>query len=173
MSVRDRSGLTNPHERLPDIELPAASGDVTTRVRSTGRTSRVLLLLHGAECEACRAYLARLAEHRMELDGWDARPLVVVPSVPDPTTSETEADGEGEGDPALRSPSFAVAVDSGGRLASALAVSLPALVVADQWGEIHDVEEAGNEHRFLAPDEVVAWARYLAVQCPECEGEAL
>src|SRR5690606_28775006 len=34
-------------------------------------------------------------------------------------------------------------------------------------------EEAGDDHRFLPPEELVEWARYLAVQCPECQGEAL
>jgi hypothetical protein len=67
---------------------------------------------------------------------------------------------------------LAVAVDVEQRLALALSVQIPALVIADQWGEIHHVEEAGPDHRFPATGEVVDWVRYLAIQCPECQGEA-
>ena len=29
------------------------------------------------------------------------------------------------------------------------------------------------EHRSIAPEELIEWLRYLAIQCPECQGEAL
>ena len=48
----------------------------------------------------------------------------------------------------------------------------PAVAVIDQWGDITDVHAAGPDHAFAAVSEVVSWARFLAVQCPECEGEA-
>lgn len=64
-----------------------------------------------------------------------------------------------------------VAADPERRLASA-GITVPAVLIADQWGELFVVEPAGVEHVLLAPDEIVAWLRYLAVQCPECQGEA-
>jgi hypothetical protein len=49
----------------------------------------------------------------------------------------------------------------------------PAVIIADQWGEIAVVECAGAAHRFMEPAEVITWLRHLAMKCPECEGEAL
>ena len=49
----------------------------------------------------------------------------------------------------------------------------PAVIIADQWGEIAVVERAGAAHRFIEPAEVITWLRHLAMKCPECEGEAL
>jgi hypothetical protein len=49
----------------------------------------------------------------------------------------------------------------------------PAVIIADQWGEIAAVERAGATHRFMEPAEVITWLRHLAMKCPECEGEAL
>ena len=54
-----------------------------------------------------------------------------------------------------------------------VAYETPAVIIADQWGEIAALEAAGDAHRFMQPDEVVTWVRYLAMKCPECEGEAL
>lgn len=58
-------------------------------------------------------------------------------------------------------------------LSGALRLDPPALAIADQWGEVHAGVAAGAEHRWLAVAEVADWLRYLAMQCPECEGEAL
>ena len=49
----------------------------------------------------------------------------------------------------------------------------PGVIIADQWGEIAVVGHAGEAHRFMAPAEVITWLQYLAMKCPECEGEAL
>lgn len=58
------------------------------------------------------------------------------------------------------------------RLGDALGLETPAVVVADQWGEVHLAHAAGDEHAFPTPAELVQWLRYLAIQCPECQGEA-
>ncbi len=52
-------------------------------------------------------------------------------------------------------------------------IPAPAVLIADQWGELFVIEPAGNGHAFIEPAEVLSWLRYLAVQCPECQGEAL
>jgi hypothetical protein len=90
---------------------------------------------------------------------WDARVLVVLATPPEA---------------AARFPAgkFTVLSDAEGRLAAALSIRPPALVLADQWGEVHARQEAGEEHAFLTLDEIVSWLRYLAIQCPECQGEA-
>lgn len=153
-----RSELTNPGRRLPDLRLRPADGGAEVGIRAPGRKAPVLALLHGAGCESCREYVRSLEQVRSCLEDWDGRILLVVP--------------EASGSPQPRS-SFPVLVDEAHRLAHALSVQPPATVVADQWGEIHWAGEAGREHRFPPPEELVEWVRYLAVQCPECQGEAL
>jgi hypothetical protein len=45
-----------------------------------------------------------------------------------------------------------------------------ALVVTDEWGEVHFVADAGAGHELPSGEEIVTWIRFLAIQCPECEG---
>ena len=45
--------------------------------------------------------------------------------------------------------------------------------VADPWGEVRMRHAAGAAHDLPSPAELVDWARFVAMQCPECEGEAL
>jgi hypothetical protein len=54
-----------------------------------------------------------------------------------------------------------------------VAEDAPAVIIADQWGEIAVAEHAGAAHRFMELAEVITWLRHLAMKCPECEGEAL
>jgi hypothetical protein len=48
-----------------------------------------------------------------------------------------------------------------------------AVLIADQWGELRYVSPDGGGHSFPTPEEVTGWLRFLSIQCPECEGEAL
>ena len=70
-------------------------------------------------------------------------------------------------------PSPRVLVDVEQRVARACGVAPPALLIADRWGVLHLTHDAGADHEWPAPAEVVSWLRYLAIRCPECEGEAL
>lgn len=138
-----RDELVNPAGRLPDLTLPSAPDGAPHRLRAPGRLSRVLVLVHGPECEGCAAYARELEGEREEIRAWDGRVLLV---------------GPGE--------------DPEGRLAAALGLRPPAVVVADRWGQVHEAREAGEGHDFLPVAEIVSWLRYLAIQCPECQGEA-
>ncbi len=44
------------------------------------------------------------------------------------------------------------------------------LAVVDEWGEVFEVVRFGADHGFPAPSGVVEWTRFVAIQCPECEG---
>jgi hypothetical protein len=46
----------------------------------------------------------------------------------------------------------------------------PALVVADEWGEIYFAASAADGDELPDPEELEDWARFVAIQCPECEG---
>ena len=54
-----------------------------------------------------------------------------------------------------------------------IGIEAPSVLIADQWGELAVVENAGEQHAFIDVQEVIDWLRFLATKCPECEGEAL
>ncbi len=143
-----RSDLINPGRTLPDISLPDATG-APRRLRASGDRSVLLILVHDG-CEECEGWVAGLGGQRGEIETWKGKATIV----------STAAGG---GDP------FPRLVDAEGRLASSVGVTAPAVVIADQWGEIH---EAAEGHAFLPIESTVEWIRSLATQCPECEGEA-
>ena len=155
-----RVRLTQPHRRLPDLALATPSG-APRRLRSGGRRSPVLVLVHPGGCAACAELVQRLHASSAVLLEWDGDVLVVTPDLSD-----------GEDDPSSTAP-FPILLDPEQRLASSLGVTPPAVVIADQWGEVHEVTEAGDGHRFPGMAEVESWLRYLATLCPECQGEAL
>lgn len=146
--------------RLPAVALPLPADGGRVDLRSGRRLSTVIVTVH-AGCAECRHYLAALRAVEAEIRDWDGRVLVV-------------ADQEADSAEALSSPGKVLRVvrDPDDRLRRA-GVPTPAILIADQWGEIHAAEPAGPGHAFIAPDEVVSWLRYLAIQCPECQGEAL
>lgn len=152
-----RDHLIHPSRRLPDLGLAMADG-AARPLRPGGRRSPVLVLLHSAECPACAEFVARLGAAADMLREWDGEVRVITPS------------GAAETQPP---PPFPLLLDPERRVAAALGITPPAVVIADQWGEVHDVREAGDEHRFPTVDEIESWLRYLAIQCPECQGEAL
>jgi peroxiredoxin len=153
MAARDE--LVNPGRRLPDLALASATGAVH-RLRGGGRRSPVLVLVHAGRCAVCDAFVRGLAAAAAALRAWDGEVLVIAPA----------------GEPA-RASGFPLLHDPEARVASALGVRAPAVVIADQWGEVHEAREAGDEHRFPTEVEIEQSLQYLAIQCPECQGEAL
>lgn len=149
----------NPGRRLPEITLPSVPDGTPLPIRTRGRNARVLLLLH-PDCPECGEYHRAIGERAAELQEWDGRVLAVLA-------------GPIDADVPAQDRATDTAVDTDRTVPGALSVREPAVVVADQWGVIHAAEEAGAEHRFPEPEALVEWARYLAIRCPECEGEAL
>jgi hypothetical protein len=124
------------------------------RLRPPGRLNPVVAALHGAGCEACRAWLDRLATAADELREWDAHVVVIAPAE-------------------IPEAPFPMALDADGVFAARTGLCGAALVIADQWGEVAHVAGGGEGHGLSEPAEIVEWVRYLATQCPECQGEAL
>jgi peroxiredoxin len=149
--------------RLPDVKLASAPGGSPTPLRSPGRVSPVLVLVDGADCDACHAWLHRLAAASADIAEWDGRVIIVVPAPPDQAIRIADD----------ATKSFTILADLDRTLAACLGISAPALVIADQYGEIHHAAPAGDAHYLPDPADVVDWLRYLAIQCPECQGEAL
>lgn len=142
-----RSDLINPPRMVPDITLADLAG-TPRRVRAARDHSVLLVLVHDA-CGECGAWVGKLSAERSELAAWKGEVKVV---------ASRPAEHPFEG-----------LLDAEGRLASGLGVSAPAVVVADQWGGIH---EAAEGHAFIPIESAVEWIRHLATECPECEGES-
>lgn len=148
---------------LPILSLPAAPGGATTSIRGRGRDEVVLVGIHSDACQPCRAYLRGLAESHDDITEWDGRVAVLLPG----QLAEAEE---------LRSDleiPYPVLADADGEAAARTGLQGGGMIIADQWGEIF-LDEAGGPdvHAFPSVDEVVEWLRYLAIQCPECQGEA-
>lgn len=150
----DRSQLTGRGKRIRGLSLRKQNGDVVSIPRQ--RRSLVLVLTHPDSCPECLQYVKQLEEYSAELASWDADVAIV--------TRETNGSQE--------SRPWTV-FDPERRVEAAAEIDSPGLVLVDQWGEVTDVRAAGEQHAFPLPTKVVSWARYLAIRCPECEGEAL
>jgi hypothetical protein len=59
-----------------------------------------------------------------------------------------------------------ILLDPEGKLASGKAM----VIVTDEWGEVYFVSDAGAGHDLPVPVQIADWIRFLAIQCPECEG---
>ena len=151
----DRDQLTNPERRLPDIRLPRGSDGENRALRPAPRSSRVIFLAHGHGCAQCAAYARSLAVAEADLSEWDARLLVI------------------SRDPMEAGPEVETLLDTDGRVERALSLRPPAVLVVDEWGQVHHTSASDDSHSLPGAAELVSWARYLAIQCPECQGEAL
>lgn len=150
-----------PVERLPDLRLPPVpDGAPLPLVPPGGRGVPIVVAVHGPECDACRAYARALAGARAELREWDARLLVVVAGPVDGAARFAE------GLP------FSVVADEARKLWRRMGMEGAAVIVADPWGEVRHRHVAGAAHDLPSAGELVDWARFVAIQCPECEGEA-
>lgn len=152
-----------PVERLPDLRLPSAAGGAPIPlVPSGGRRVPVMVCLHDADCAGCLAYAQSLAGAEAELREWDAHVVVVVPG----GVEQAARFAEGAALP------FPVAVDEARKLWVRMGMEGAAAIVADPWGEVRMRHVADAAHDLPPPVEMVDWARFVAMQCPECEGEA-
>ena len=140
-------------ERVPDVSLPTLEGDATVPLRAR-RTGTVLVLLAAAEAtpprEVDAAWLQLLAANVEALREWDGRVVVVL-------------DGESQRTVPALSSSLDVVADAQRRVARATGLDAPALVIADQWGEVHAALPARDAWPPL--EEVVSWLRYMAIRC--------
>lgn len=149
--------------QLPHLTLPAAPGGATTSIRPRGRDGVVLVATHGAECQPCRAYLRDLAANVEAIREWDGRVLVLHPG---PLEEAERVRAE------LALP-FSILADANREVMQRAGLEGGGISIADQWGEIVFDESGGEEvHPFPEVQEVVEWLRFLAIQCPECQGEA-
>ena len=141
--------------RLPDVTLPplAGAGAITGAAVRARRQGTVVALLRAPVRDRDAAYLRELAARASELGDWDGRVLAVVSGDPSNAAQSLER---------LALP-FPIVADANEALAAAAGVAAPALVVADQWGEVHAAAAAAEE--WLAIGDVVDWLKYMSIRC--------
>ena len=121
-----------------------------------GRGPLVLLIMHLAECEPCRGHLDALLEHQVEWSHWGARVFGVAPAENPHLSPQEKSAASGT----------AMLIDRDHVLADGRA----GVIVADEWGEVHFAQSAGTGHAMPMAEELIEWARFVSIQCPECEG---
>jgi hypothetical protein len=123
----------------------------------SGHGPRALVTLHSSTCAACRHYVrGDLASSADRIAEWGGRLAIVVPGQVESAKefAKTPVDG------------MQFLTDPQGRVASGKAM----VVITDEWGEVYFVADAGLDHDFPTAVDVRDWIRFLAIQCPECEG---
>jgi hypothetical protein len=145
-----------PGVLLSGMSLPSWPTGAMVDLRS-GHGPRALVTLHSADCPACQHYVrVDLASAPDRLAEWGGRLAVVVPDQARSAKELAETTLE----------AMQVLGDPEGKLASGRAM----VVITDEWGEVYFVADAVAGHDLPTLGEIVDWVRFLAIQCPECEG---
>jgi hypothetical protein len=155
--MSEKSELTRHKHRIPDDLLASASGEASY---VGSRYSLVLVFPHQKPCVQCQRYLDELSRESPEFASWDSQLVLIV--------TGRESAGLLRGKSAFR-----LIRDPQTRLLATAGILAPGIVIVDQWRDIQHAQAAGTEHAFPTVQEVLSWVRYLATQCPECEGESL
>jgi peroxiredoxin len=134
---------------LPGLELRQADGTTPAPLWAYRGRGPLLVFLHeGPQCAACAAHLAALATAYAGYREQGCQVLAVGPA------------------PVAGLP-YPVLVDPGARLAAALGLRPPALLVVGRTGEIWAAW--GGAHATLPPAaEVASWLEYALGECREC-----
>jgi len=133
-----------------------------------GTTATVVFAPHPGGCSACASYLAELATAVAGLRDWATRVMVLVS---DPVGAV------GAGDPALSEAAGAgvillADVDGAGRRHLGASEGQAVVVQTDRYGAVFEAEAVASPdagHGALPPPAaLVALAKYIDMQCPEC-----
>jgi hypothetical protein len=140
-------------DRVPSGSLKTCS-KVGVPALNALRGPRVYVAVHAAGCETCVGYVTQVVHMRDELASWGGHVAVVRPEC----SGGSAAGFAPLGVPVLEDRAALVA---DGRLT---------VIVTDEWDEIYFASESEDVHGVISPDEVLEWVKFVAIQCPECEG---
>lgn len=140
-------------DRVPAVALKTWSSDEPFDLRPS-RGPRVFVTLHGPGCGDCLRYLEEIVTAREPVESWGGDVVVLSPAAAD----TDDAALTGSPFPVLKDPE------------QVLSIGRPAVVIADRWGEVYHASASEATHDPVAPEEVVEWVKFVAIQCPECEG---
>ncbi len=139
---------------LPQMPFRRLGGPGTVSW-SQGPSASIVFVPHAGSCQECLRYLADLGSAVEELREWATRVLVLAGS------------GPVEGPPGVL---MLADPDGAGRGRLGIPGDQAGVLQADRWGSVYQVETAGaGAHTvFPVPRDLVAMAKYIDIQCPEC-----
>lgn len=140
-------------DKVPSVSLKTCSVAGVTALDAS-RGPRVFVAMHAVGCETCIGYVKQVLHMRDELASWGGHVAVVCSEC----SGESAAELAGLGVPLLDDRDALLAH---GRLT---------VIVADEWDEIYFASESDEVHGIISADEVLEWVKFVAIQCPECEG---
>lgn len=157
-------------DRLPARSLQAPDGSAVP-LRRPRRGNTVLMLPHAPDCGGCLAFAESLGRTAGgDLEDWDTRLLVAVPAPPSSSPTDRPPLDAWSDRLAPLSPPALLALDRDGALRdrAELDDSEAAFLVADRWGQVYHRSVAPEAGGLSGAGEIVKWARYMTIQCPEC-----
>jgi hypothetical protein len=140
---------------LPALSLDSVPAGTTVGLRS-GRGPAVFVLTHSSGCQQCAQYLQQLARAADLVLGWGGRLFAVVPGAAQDATALLGS----------RPHPLRVLADREGKLANGNAQ----VIISDEWGEVYFATDSRSTHELPTPGTIEEWVRFIAIQCPECEG---
>lgn len=150
--------------QLPSFQLPTVDGRLFGTASHKERWNLVLYFVDEPACPHCAEALRGLGEAYDKLSAQEAEVLVIVPASSDQGGGSIK--GLGLPFPVLLDQNLSVHARYGA-LDDNLK-PLPAIFVADRFGEIFAVSVGDAGHRLLTVDEILSWLRLIEIQCPEC-----
>jgi peroxiredoxin len=153
--------LLRPGARLPRFSLPSSRGVALGPQLYRQRKHLVLLCLDPETADG-RAYLTAIAALYPEFTEMDAEVLALVPS----SLADLAARAADLGCP------FPLLADDGSARTRLLPADAPAtasaVLVADRYGVLVHAAVAPTADALDPPEEVLAWTRFIGMQCSEC-----
>lgn len=151
------SGPASGHMVRP-FALPASNGREIRLRDYRQRRNLVLFFHHGTQCEPCRMMIATLAAAVPAFRDDQASVLAIGPDSQEAAAAFVA--GSDLSFPLLSDPSNRVIAHQG--------LSVPALIVADQFCEIWAAWEGDTFHTFPTMEAVTEWLAFVQAQCMTC-----
>lgn len=145
--------MTSGPPRLIGADLHDVATSTRVSLR-TGRGPRAVFVIHASDCGGCRTYIQQLVAAGGAFREWDGRVSVVAYEPPEAAARVS-----------TEFPQLQVLSDPDATLGAGKA----ALLLADEWGEVHFAVQDVADHALPSVEEIAGWMRFIAIQCPECE----
>lgn len=152
---------------IPSRSLSTDADDTFRLTSLRGRRQAILHLAHDATCLPCFGYARQLVARRAEADELDTEVVVVVTGTPEAAGGWRHA----------IDPAVPIVADPDATWKTAVAdhLGVPGgeafVLVVDRYGAPRAVSAAPEAGGCLDPSEAISWARFVALDCPECSGE--
>jgi hypothetical protein len=141
--------------RLSPFALRTATGRAVHLREYRQRHNLVLFFHHGMACAACRTFLQALDSQAPAYRQVEAVVLAIGPQ-------------DGEPPLPLNVSDVVLLSDATDKTAGQHGLSVPALIIADRFGDIWAAWEGEARHALPDTTTIADWLAFIDIQCPEC-----